>query len=193
MKEEIKVPSYEEYLEKVWFTDFEWVLEDKAQEYNDKGIYLNKEKHRYSIYYDLYYRMCNGDGDIDNCERFIQTYYDRLASISPVLTEIFREGGWLVKWTATHRQGGLSFDIGDEYWASDEEFTQGMFMGLNKEELFEAETDEAKQNFEEEIKTIIREVYEDILDALIEQDKHMSSEEAYQEWLKDWKEYPYAK
>lgn len=193
MKEEIEVPSYEDYIEMVWHTDFDWVIEDKALEYNGKGIYFNKGQHRYNVYYDLYYRMCNGDGDIDNPQLFIDTYYDRLASISPVLTEMFRDGDWRVTWTATHRHGGLSFNVDDEYWSDDEVFTRGVFNGVNKGELYDAESDQAKGDFEEEVKTIIREVYADILDALIEQDKHMSSEEAYQEWLKDWKENHYVR
>ena len=89
------------------------------------------------------------------------------------------------RWETTRNNNLQSRDY-DDYQTWDEEwyFSQGLFKGLNVQELYEAESESNKSLFEEELLNIIDDYYQDILQVLLVEDETRTSTEEYEEWIK---------
>ena len=179
----VKPPSYEEWLEWQWNDDswWDWILESEFEHGKTLGIWSAPK----DMTFDLYHRQCAGGGQIQDLELFVKTFYDRLAKVSPVLTEMLRDNMIFFRWETTRNNNLQSRDY-DDYQTWDEEwyFSQGLFKGLNVQELYEAESESNKSLFEEELLNIIDDYYQDILQVLLVEDETRTSTEEYEEWIK---------
>ena len=179
----VKPPSYEEFCEMQWSDPswWEWIVEDMFEHGKTLGIYVYTN----DLMFDIYHRKCAGRGELADINLFVDTYYDRLSKVSPILTEMFREEMISFKWEATRNTNLMTREY-DDYGTWDEHwlFSQGLFKGLSVQELYEAEREDAKNSFEETLLAIIDDFYHDILMALSTEDEIRTSTEEYEEWIK---------
>ena len=180
----VKPPSYEEFCEMQWQdTDWHgWIVEDMFEHGKTLGIYMDTG----DIRFDLYHKQCASKGELHDKDLFVTTYYDRLAKVSPVLTEMLRDGMIYFRWEAT-RNNNLQTRDYDDYGQWDEhwEFAHGLFKGISVQDLYEAESENAKNSFEETLLAIIDDFYQDILFALQVEDETRTSPEEYEDWIKN--------
>lgn len=177
------VPSYEKFCEMQWdYEWWDWMLEDAITEAESLGMAMNDKE----FYFDLYHNTCAGAGRIENNALFAEKYFDRLMSVSPVLTQMLKEGMLQLHWH-TSRNGHLQVKDYDDYgwWHEDDVFSEGIFAGTSVQELYDLETNHDK--FEDELLSIVDDFYHELLKQLHAQADAMTSEEAYEEWVKEWK------
>ena len=179
-----KPPSYEEFCEMQWNDDswWDWILESEFEHGKTLGIWAKGD----DMTFDLYHNQCAGSGELEDNKVFVTTFYDRLCKVSPVITEILREGMMTFKWETTCN-GNLKSKQYDDYiwWDEGDVFSEGLFAGLNIQELFDAEPSEASEKFEEELLSIIDDYYHDILQVLLVEDETRTSPEEYEDWIKN--------
>ena len=180
----IKPPSYDEWLEMQWSDNdwWQWIVEDMFEYGKTLGIYIMTDQ----LTFDLYHRQCAGKGELNDNNTFVTTYHDRLYSVSPVMSEMLREGLIGFKWETT-RNGNLKTNTYDDYtyWGEEDNFSEGLFKGISVQDLYDAEPSGTADKFEEELLSIIADYYEDILIALSTEDETRTSTEEYEEWIKN--------
>jgi hypothetical protein len=180
----VKPPSYEEWLEWQWNDNswWEWILESEFEHGKTLGIFAKGK----DMTFDLYYRRCAGKGELHDDNLFVTTFYDRLSKVSPVMTEMLREGMIGFKWETTNN-GHLKTNTYDDYtwWGEEDEFTQGLFKGMQVQPLYDAEPSGTDEKFEDELLSIIDDYYTDILKVLLVEDETRTSTEEYEDWIKN--------
>lgn len=178
--------SYEQFCEMQWneYGWWDWMIEDRVSEAKVQGLEINDG----DIYFDIYHGTCWSDGFIVDKSEFVKRNFDRLMNVSPVLTEMLRFDMLYFRWGHS-RNGYLEIKDYDDLqgWGEDEEFREGIFAGTSVGSLFEAESDDAKSDFEDTLFEIIKEFHEETMDMLRGEDEWRTSTESYEEYVKDWK------
>jgi len=180
----IKPPSYEQFCEMQWNdTDWwDWILESEFEHGKTLGIWSPVK----DMTFDLYHRQCAGKGELHDDNLFVTTFYDRLCKVSPIMTEMLREGLIGFKWETT-RNGNLKTNTYDDYtwWGEEDKFSQGLFKGISVQDLYDAEPNGTADEFEQELLNIIDDYYHDILQILLTEDETRTSPEEYEDWIKN--------
>ena len=181
--EPVSVPSYEDFCEMQdddsdWW---HWLLEDHCEWlFEERGIRIDPKE----IAFDLYRRECSSTGAVYDEDKFIKYYADELMSASPVLTAILSEGMESVRWGNSHRNCNVSFSYGNDYAGYGYSFNQGLFAGLDFDEMISAEPTDNHNAWYVCVEGIIEDVHSDIIKALECEDEYRKSKEEYEEWLK---------
>jgi hypothetical protein len=180
------VPSYEKFCEMQWNDDswWMWMVEDAISEAKLMGLYIHDD----SIGFDLYHNTCASKGEIDDAQVFTEKHFERLMKVSPVLTQMFKEGMIKFKWGSSRNGVNLEVREYDDYgwWHEDDVFSEGIFAGTSVQELYDLEVNNTDK-FEDELLDIVYEWHQDLLLTLRNEDDYRTSTEEYEEWIKEWK------
>jgi hypothetical protein len=177
------VPSYDKFCEMQWdYEWWDWMLADAVEDAKELGMDMDAK----DFYFDLYHNSCAGAGDIADKTLFVSKHFDRLMNVSPVLTQMLKEGMLNFSWR-TSNNGHLQVKDYDDYgwWHEEDVFHEGIFAGTSVQELYDLETKHDK--FEDELLSIVDEFYHELLKQLHAQSDYLTSQEAYEEWIKEWK------
>ncbi len=174
--EDLDLPEYESWHAEIWTDDFWWdyIVDDFVAEYSEIGVDIDIG----GISFDIYHRICTSNGQVIANSGFVKKYYDDLAGISPMLTQMVYEGMINVSWKYQYRSFSVSLD--SDYWSEDEVFTSGLFAGTSVMELWEIEQHNF-DDFEKCVTEIIKDLHSDLLKTLTSAYEYDTSEERYQE------------
>lgn len=185
--EELELPSYDQWLEGVWDSDYWWdyLVDDFVIECSDIGMDIGEStdgKHKYhSVYFDLYHNQASSEGKLRNSKLFYEKYKEQLMSVSPVLAQMIKEDWLYVSWRSTNN-GWLSVNIEDSGYWEDEAFSEGLMAGTSVAEMYEIESSR-RDDFEKCVTQIIEDIHSDFLYGLQKAYEYDCSEERYQEWI----------
>jgi hypothetical protein len=172
--EDLDLPDYYKWSEYIWDGDHWWdyIVDDFVAECDEFGVDIDSA----SISFDIYHRTCASGGEVITDSGFVKKYYDDLAGISPVLTQMVQEGMLKVSW------GGYITVNVDDNWSEGEVFNSGLFAGTSVAELWEIDRHNF-DDFEDCITAIIKDLHSDLLKELTSAYEWDTSEERYKESL----------
>ena len=181
--EPVSVPSYEKFCEMQDYDEgwWDWLLVDHCEYLNNEyGIDINPK----DIAFDLYRRECSSTGGVGNHKQFVKAHYDALMNASPVFTQILIEDMERIRWGNSHRNCNVIFDYDNNYAGIGSTFKQGLFQGIDVDELLEAEPSESYNAWYYCVEEIIKDIHKDIIKMLECEEEYRKSKEEYEEWLK---------